>query len=96
MFTKDEIIDYADKLLIGLTDEEVQDILDEFDVIKENMDIIANFDNIESVMPLSYPQDLRLNHLRLDEDSNNMSTSDALLNAPEKYEDVVIVPKVVG
>ena len=37
MFTKDIINDYADKLLIGLTEEENELLLREFDVINDNM-----------------------------------------------------------
>ena len=39
-FTKELIEDYADKLLIGLTEEETTTILDEFEVIEANMDLI--------------------------------------------------------
>ena len=38
MFTKELILDYADKLLIGLSDEEVDMLLKEFDVINQNME----------------------------------------------------------
>ena len=37
MFTKDIINDYADKLLIGLTEEENELLLREFDVINDNI-----------------------------------------------------------
>ena len=36
MFTKELILNYADKLLIGLSDEEVDMLLKGFDVINEN------------------------------------------------------------
>ena len=39
-FTKEMVNDYADKLLIGLTDEEQDMVLEEFDIIDKNIDII--------------------------------------------------------
>ena len=39
-FTKEMITDYADKLLIGLTDEENKTLLEEFQVIEARMDLI--------------------------------------------------------
>ena len=37
-FTKEMVDDYADKLLIGLTEEENKMVLDEFDAIDANID----------------------------------------------------------
>ena len=36
MFTKEEINEYADQLLIGLTDEECTMIQSEFDLVSKN------------------------------------------------------------
>mgnify|MGYP003209389789 CR=1 FL=1 len=52
MFTKDIINDYADKLLIGLTEEENELLLREFDVINDNMSKINNVKGLENVEPL--------------------------------------------
>lgn len=41
-FTKEMIDDYAGKLLIGLTDDENNMVLKEFDVIEKSMEKIAN------------------------------------------------------
>ena len=39
-FTSEMVNDYADKLLIGLTDEENKMVLDEFEIIDKNIDIM--------------------------------------------------------
>ena len=96
MIDKESIIKYADCLLIGLSDEEVEMLEGEFEAIKDNMDIIASFDGIKNVQPLSYPRDLKTKVLREDDAVRSISSTEALLNAPDKMEDVVIVPKVVG
>ena len=45
-FTKEMIDDYADKLLIGLTDDENNMVLKEFDVIEKSMEKITNMHTI--------------------------------------------------
>ena len=96
MFNREMIEDYAEKLLIGLSDEEINDLLEEFDAIKANMDIIAGIDNISSVEPLSFVQEIYTENLRDDDTVSNLSTEDVVKNAGDKIEDVVVVPKVVG
>ena len=48
-FTKEMVTDYADKLMIGLTEEETQMVLDEFEIIDKNIDVINKIPNIEKV-----------------------------------------------
>lgn len=96
MFTKELINDYADKLLIGLSDEECNTLLEEFDVIKENMEIISNIDNISSVEPLSFPYNIEIDDLREDVASPSINIDDALSNCDSYIDRVVEVPKVVG
>ena len=42
-FTKEMVTDYADKLMIGLTEEETKMVLDEFEIIDKNINIINNY-----------------------------------------------------
>ena len=39
-FTKEMVTEYADKLLIGLSEDENKMVLDEFEVIDKNIDLI--------------------------------------------------------
>lgn len=96
MFTEEKIKDYANKLLFDLSDEEVKDLLLEFDTINENMEKIASIKGIEDVEPLHFPQELFIDELRDDNECRNISTKDALSNSKGTIEDVVSVPKVVG
>ena len=57
MFTKELILNYADKLLIGLSDEEVDMLLKEFDVINQNMEKINEIKGLENINPAHFPQD---------------------------------------
>lgn len=95
-FTKEMVDEYADKLLIGLTDEENDMVLKEFEVIEANMEIIANMPNINSVEPMTHALDDFSYTLRADEKQESVAIDDLLQNC-DCYEDREIkVPKVVG
>ena len=56
-FTKEMVDDYAEKLLIGLTPEENKMVLDEFDIIDEQINIINEIPGIENVEPMTHTLD---------------------------------------
>ena len=96
-FTKEKIDDYANKLLIGLTDEERNMIMDEFDDIEKNMELINKIDGIKEVEPLSYPFEMEISDLRSDDEVDDEIDIDVLLrNAGQVDGREVEVPKVVG
>ena len=95
-FTKELVDEYADKLLIGLTSEENDLVLKEFDIIEANMEYIANIPGISEVSPMTHALDDFTYELRNDTPKESISISDALNNC-DSYEDrEVKVPKVVG
>lgn len=95
-FTKEQVTDYANKLLIGLTNEENELVLKEFDFIKANMEIIANVPGIEKVEPMTHTLDDFTFTLRSDEAEDSLPIEDILKNC-KNYEDrEIVVPKVVG
>ena len=96
-FTKEMIDDYADKLLIGLTEEERTNIQKEFDEIETNMDLITQIPNIKDTEPLSYPFEMIIDDLRSDDEVMEEIPIDDLLRNCDQYEGrEVEVPKVVG
>ena len=96
-FTKEMIDDYADKLLIGLTEEERTNIQEEFDEIEKNMDLINEIPNIKDTVPLSYPYDSYVEELRSDDEVLEEIPIEDLLKNCDQYEGrEVEVPKVVG
>ena len=56
-FTKELVDDLADKLLIGLSPEENEMVLSEFDEIDANIDLINKIDGIEKVEPMTHCRD---------------------------------------
>ena len=96
-FTKELVDSLADKLLIGLTEEENKMVLDEFDVIDKDIDIINTIDNIEDVKPMTHALDnVILDDLREDIPTSSPKIEDLLSNATNKIGREIKVPKVVG
>lgn len=95
-FTKEMVNDYADKLLIGLTDEENKMVLDEFDIIDKNIDIINKIEGIEDVTPMSLCLDDFIYELDDDIVEESISIEDVLSNSDQVIDREISVPKVVG
>ncbi len=95
-FTKEMVDLYADKLLIGLTDEENKMVLDEFEIIDKNINIINEIDGIENVEPMSFCLDDFVYELREDIVEESIPIEDLLSNCDDYVGNEVRVPKVVG
>lgn len=94
-FTKEMVEDYADKLLIGLTDEESEMVLNEFETIDKNIDIINTIPNIEQVEPMSFCLDDFEVDLREDEIEESIKIEELLQNCDEVNDREIEVTKVV-
>ncbi len=94
-FTKEMVVDYADKLLIGLTEEEVTMVLDEFEIIDKNIDLINAIPNISKVEPMTHCLDNFIYELREDEPEESVDIDELLQNCDSYLNREVKVPKVV-
>jgi aspartyl/glutamyl-tRNA(Asn/Gln) amidotransferase C subunit len=95
-FTKEMVLDYADKLLIGLSDEEANMVLEEFDDIDKNIDQINNIKGIDKVTPMTCTLDDFNPTLREDVAVESDNIDDILSNADKVDGREVAVVKVVG
>ena len=95
-FTKQMVDDYADKLLIGLTEEENKQVLDEFEIIDSTIDIINEIPNISSVEPMTHCLDNFIYELREDVKEESVPIEELLQNCDLYTDREVEVPKVVG
>lgn len=94
--TKENIQDYALKLMFKMKEEEFATFEKEFETILKHMDLISKIDGIEKVEPLVFPFKNEDVKLRKDVANSTLTTSDAVKNAHETIYDEVKVPKVVG
>ena len=95
-FTSNMVDDYANKLLIGLTEDENKQVLDEFFIIDENIDLINKIPNIQNIDPMTHPLDDFVYELREDIIEESSPIEDILSNCDDKTDREVVVPKVVG
>ena len=94
-FTNEMVVDYADKLLIGLTEEEVTMVLDEFEIIDKNIDLINVIPNILTVEPMTHCLDNFVYELREDIPDESVDIDELLQNCDSYLNREVKVPKVV-
>ena len=95
-FTKEMIDDYADKLLIGLTDEEKDMIVSEFDIIDESLQAVEQIVNIKDVEPMTHTLDDFVYEMHDDVASKPVPIDDLLKNSDDEDGACIVVPKVVG
>lgn len=94
-FTKEMVDDYADKLLIGLTEEENKMVLDEFEIIDKDISLINEIKDIEKIEPMTHCLDDFVYELREDEIEESVDIDLILSNCDDYINDEVRVPKVV-
>lgn len=94
-FTKEMVDNYADKLLIGLTDEENKLVLDEFEIIDKNIDLINKIPNLSEVEPMTHCLDDFIYELREDIEEKSIDIDELLQNCDEVINCEVKLPRVV-
>ena len=94
--TKENIQDYALKLMFKMKDEEFDAFEKEFETILKHMDLITKIDKIEEVEPMTFPFINEEAYLRKDVATSTLTTDDAIKNSVDTVYDEVKVPKVVG
>ena len=95
-FTSEMVDDYAEKVMIGLTKEENQMVLEEFDIIDLDIDKINNIKGIEKVEPMTHCLDDFTYELREDILEESVPIDDLLQNCDDYKDREVSVPRMVG
>ena len=85
----------ANKLMFTMNDNEYDTLLDEFDTILKQMDLIGNIEGIDGVIPMVYPFELSDVVLREDNVSDELEIDDILVNSGSNLYNQVKLPKVV-
>lgn len=95
MITKENLKDYAGKLMFDMKEEEYETLEKEFEVFLKQMDLIGKVEGIENVEPMTFPYVIYEATLREDVIKDTLETEEALQNAKVVDRDQVRVPKVV-
>lgn len=94
-FTKEMVDEYAEKILIGLTIEENKKVLEEFDIIDKNCDIVNSIPNISKVEPMTHCLESDNVELREDVAEESVPIEELLFNCENVRDREVEIPKVV-
>jgi len=84
----------AHQLMFDLSDEEADELVDEFKVYEKQIEIMSSI-NTDGVEEMIYPFEAPTSFLREDEVSNVISQDDAMANVTKKIEGHFVLPKVV-
>lgn len=95
--SKEELKLLANRLMFEMKEEEYDTLQKEFDIILKQMDLIGKINDIDSVLPMTFPFEFNLdeNSLRDDVASNEICFDDMKCNVKDYEYDKVKVPKVV-
>ena len=85
----------ASKLMFTMNEEEYDTLLDEFEIILKQMDLIGKIPNISDAEPMVYPFELDNVLLREDEVVDELPIDDILSNSGSNLYNQVKLPKVV-
>ncbi len=94
--TLDVLKDAANRLLFTMSEEQYQTLLEEFDVLKRQMDLIGNIEGLDSYEPMTFPFDCTTSFLREDVPTSPLPREEALRNAGSKEDGQIKLPKVIG
>ena len=94
-FTSELVDELANKLLIGLSKEENDLVLREFELIDKSMQVIANMKNIENIEPMTHALDDTEIILREDIAEESVPIEELLSNCDAVEDREIVVPRVV-
>lgn len=92
---KETLVMLANKLMFTMEDSEYDTLLEEFDMMIKQMDLIGNIDGIEDVEPLIYPFPIDDVCMREDKVVDELEIDDILKNSGSHLYNQVKLPKVV-
>jgi aspartyl/glutamyl-tRNA(Asn/Gln) amidotransferase C subunit len=93
--TKAILQDAASRLMFSLSDDQLDLLLIEFDILIQQMELIGHLENVDQVEPMTFPFEVSVDMMRSDEPSEPLTQSEALANASSKVAGQIKLPKVV-
>ena len=94
--TKEVLKEAANKLMFDMSDEQYETLLEEFDIIAKQMELISNIPGVDKAKPMTFPFDITNPFLREDIPETPLDQDEALKNAKDVVDGKIRLPKVVG
>lgn len=95
MMNKETLVMLANKLMFTMEDSEYDTLLEEFEIMIKQMDLIGKINGIENVEPMCYPFPLDDLVLREDNVLDELEIDEILSNSGSNLYNQVKLPKVV-
>ena len=83
VINKEILKNTAEKLMFEFTDEECDRLVEEFDIIIKQMELIEDIDGVDQAERMTFPFEVTNSYLREDEPTEPLSKEEVLKNAPE-------------
>lgn len=93
---KDVLKKVANNLMFDMTDDEYETLLNEFDILVKQFELMSEIKGLEEVEPMSFPFEVTNDYLREDEPEEPLNRDAALKNAKDVVDGQIRLPKVVG
>ena len=94
--TKEVLKEAANKLMFDISEEQTDMLLNEFDIIVKQMELIGDIEGVDDAEPMTFPFDVTNSYLREDVAGEPLNRDDALKNAKDVVDGQIRLPKVVG
>ena len=93
--TKDVLKKTANNLMFDMTDEEYEQLVEDFEVVLKQIKIFESIEVIDDVEPMTFPYDVTNDYLREDEVTAPENRDNILRNANDVKDGQIRLPKVV-
>ncbi len=93
---KDVLKDAANRLYFDMTDDQYETLLEEFDTIQSEFELMGQIGGVDEATPMTFPFDVSIDYLRDDVPEEPLKAEDVLKNAGNVKDGQIKLPKVVG
>ncbi|AHF58232.1 Asp-tRNA(Asn)/Glu-tRNA(Gln) amidotransferase subunit GatC [Spiroplasma eriocheiris] len=91
---KEKLRQLAHNIMLDLSEQELEKLSNEFDVILKQMDLVQKIDTT-NVHSMHFPFEITVTGLRDDEEIEQVPQAELLANAPVVEDDYIVINKVV-
>ena len=83
------------KLMFDMSDEQYDTLIDEFNILTKQMELISEIPGVDNAIPMTFPFEVKTTFLREDEPATPLDRDEALRNASDVVDGQIRLPKVV-
>ena len=93
--SKEILKEAANKLMFDMSDQEYETLLEEFDILTKQFELMNEVPGLDGAEPMVFPFEVTNDYLREDSPTEPLSKEEALKNASDVKDGQIILPKVV-